>query len=119
MKKMWALFFILIFALAPASFANDQPSKKRGTLAGIGYLEYRGFSNIVLFPFDWFHLQKSEYRGWYGVMPTMATHTVGRVFSGIADIGFLPLWYPFTKYDDSVPVGMGWAEFPWQKVAKV
>lgn len=115
MKKVFAFILLSVFMSASLSHAAEQPSKKRSILGGIAYLEGRGLANLTLFPLDWFHLQKSEYRGWYGILPTMATHMMGRVSSGIADFGILPFTYPFTKYDDSVPVGMGWAEYPWQR----
>lgn len=117
MKKGWFIFFMLF--LTPALFASQQKETDRGVLAGIAHIEGRGLSNIFLFPVEWPIIAKKEYRdhGWASTVtfiPQVATHICGRVFSGISDIVFLPFYYPFSRYDDSVPVGMGWGEYPWQ-----
>ncbi len=113
MKKIWIVFFML--CLAPALFASEQKTSDRSVLAAIGHLEGRGFSNVFLFPAEWGHLPKPEYGGVLGYPLVGLTHLGGRLFSGLTDIAFLPVAYPFTKYDDSIPVGLGWGEFPWQK----
>ena len=78
-------------------------------------LEIRSSPNAFLFPAEWGHLPKSEYGGVLGYPFVLLTHLGGRLFSGMTDIVFLPIAYPFTKYDDSLPVRMGWGEFPWDK----
>ncbi|HCM42844.1 MAG TPA: hypothetical protein PLY88_02685 [Candidatus Omnitrophota bacterium] len=109
-------FLVLMTLLVPAvCFASEPVEKKRGILSGILYLEGRGLSNLFLFPAEWGHLPKSETRGGIGYLPSLATHLVTRVFSGVADIVWMPIMYPFSKYDDSIPKNMGWGEFPWQK----
>ena len=113
MKKIWIIFFMLCFA--PALFASEQKAPERSVLATIGHLEARGFSNVFLFPAEWGHLPKAEYGGVCSYPFVGLTHLGGRLFSGLTDIVFLPVAYPFSHYDDSIPVSMGWGEFPWQK----
>jgi hypothetical protein len=113
MKRIGAIFFAFIMVLNTATvFAGEE---KRGILSGIAYLEGRGFSNLLLFPAEWGHLPKPEMGGPAGYFFAGVTHTVTRVFSGITDIVALPLAYPFSKYDESIPKSFGWGEFPWQK----
>jgi len=109
-------FLVLMALLVPAvCFASEPAEKKRGILSGILFLEGRGFSNLLLFPLEYGHFPKSETLGGVGYFSAWATHTVTRVFSGVADIVWMPIMYPFSKYDDSIPKNMGWGEFPWQK----
>lgn len=110
------VFFISMFFLVPAvCFASGSGDQERGVFAGIARLEGRGISNLLLFPLEWGHFPKEETRGGIGYVPALITHTTTRIFSGISDMLFMPLIYPFSKYDDSIPEGMGWGEFPWQK----
>lgn len=115
MKKHVSLFLLLVLLIPAVCFASEPNEKERGILSGIAYLEGRGISNLLLFPAEWGHLPKSETNGAIGYFPAMVTHTVTRMFSGIADIAWMPLMYAFSKYDDSIPKSMGWGEFPWQK----
>jgi len=109
-------FLVLLALLVPAvCFASDTAEKKRGILSGILFLEGRGFSNLLLFPAEWGRFPKPEAGGPAGYFFMGVTRTVTRVFSGIADITWMPVMYPFSKYDDSVPKNMGWGEFPWEK----
>ena len=118
MKKMLVVLAILFFS--PIVFASQQNDTNRSALSGIAYLEGRGFSNALLFITEWPMLAQQEYhdhpKAFAATLPFVATtHTVGRIFSGLTDIVFLPLAYPFSRYDDSIPMGYGWGEFPWQE----
>ena len=128
MRKAW-MIFCLVLLIPSLCSAAENLEKKRGIFAGIAHLEGRGLSNVFLFPAEWGHLPKADYAGSSAVRPVNfkyvvmpfdwffvgLTHFGGRLFSGIGDMVVLPLAYPFSKYDDSLPVGMGWGEFPWQK----
>jgi hypothetical protein len=114
-KNRVSLFLLLVLLIPAVCFASETGEKKRGIISGILFLEGRGLSNFLLFPAEWGHLPKSETNGVIGYFPVLLTHTTARIFSGAADIVFMPLMYPFSKYDDSIPKNMGWGEFPWQK----
>ncbi len=114
MNKRLVLFCVLMLIPMICS-ASDSSVKKRGIFSGIAHLEGRGLSNVFLFPAEWGHLPKDEVMGAWGAPFVGLTHMGGRIFSGVGDIVVLPLFYPFSKYDDSLPVNMGWGEFPWQK----
>ena len=114
MRKAWMIFCLAL--LIPSLCSATEPGeKKRGIFAGIAHLEGRGLANVFLFPAEWGHLPKAELVGVFGTIPMVLTHMGGRIFSGIGDIVVLPLAYPFSKYDDSLPVRMGWGEFPWER----
>jgi len=114
-KKRMSLFLLLVLLIPAFCFASETGEKKRGIISGILFLEGRGLANFLLFPLEYGHFPKSETLGGVGYFSAWATHTTTRIFSGVADIVFMPLIYPFSKYDDSIPKSMGWGEFPWQK----
>lgn len=118
MRKRKFFVWAVIFVCANLSFASAAEKEERGALLSIARLEGRGLSNLLLFPVEWGHLPEPEAGGPAGYFFVGTTHAVTRIFSGILDIIPLPLAYPFTKYDDSVPVNMGWGEFPWEKPVK-
>lgn len=113
MKKIWIVFFML--CLSTTLFAAEQEKPTRSVLGTMAYLEGRGLANAFLFPAEWGHLPKAEYGGVAGYPFVLLTHLGGRLFSGLTDIVFLPIAYPFTRYDESLPVNMGWGEYPWDK----
>lgn len=115
MKRYIGIFALILFLIPAVCFASSEGEPKRGILSGIAYLEGRGLANFFLFPAEWGHFPESETRGGIGYVPTLITHTATRMFSGLSDMLFMPLLYPFSRYDDSIPVGMGWGEFPWEK----
>ncbi len=117
MKKL-ILLCAIVFSSHTAFAASDE-IPQRGVLAGMARLEGRGLSNALLFPVEWPHLAKQEFSGHpvrgIATFPfVVLTHLAGRLYSGVSDIVFMPLYYPFSRCEDSVPVGMGWSEYPWQ-----
>lgn len=120
MKKIRIILLMIILAPALVLFAGkanaaEEKQSERGVLASMWRLEKRGLANAFLFPAEWGHLPKAEYGGAFAYPLVLITHLGGRLFSGMTDIVFLPVAYPFTRYDDSIPVGLGWGEYPWDK----
>ena len=118
------IFFIVCMAfLAPAVFASQQNDTERSVLDGMVYLEGRGLANAFLFAAEWPLIAQQEHhdhpKAFAATIPfVLLTHLGGRLFSGISDMVFMPVAYAVSRYDDAIPVGYGWGEFPWQEGAQ-
>lgn len=120
MKKNRITFLMIIllpalFLFSGISSASEEKKSEQGVFSTIMRLEGRGLANAFLFPLEWGHLPKPELGGPVGYPLVALTHLGGRLFSGMSDIVFMPFIYAFTKNDDSIPVGLGWGEYPWDK----